>query len=70
MGGVEVFKPLEICAYLAHGDCCFPARWAAIPTMGRKALTIDLSKTTQALLQRWQGTENHKALQDPRQYQS
>lgn len=67
MGGVEVFKPLETWAYLAHGDCCFPARWAVIPTMGRKALTSGLSKTPQALLQRGQGIENHKALQDPRQ---
>ena len=66
MGGVEVFKPLETCAYLAM----VTAQWAVIPTMGRMAPTGCLSKTPQALLQRWQGIENHKALQYPRQYQS
>lgn len=68
MGEVEVFEPLETCLS-CHGNSCFPAQWAAIPTIGREAPIGGLNKNPQALLQMCQGVENHKPLQDPRQYQ-
>lgn len=66
MGEVEVFIPLEIWLILPWQQL-LPC--SAIPTLGREAPTGGLSKSPQALLQRYQGIENHKPLQDPRQYQ-
>lgn len=69
MGEMEVFGTTGDLCLSCHGGCCFPVEWATIPTMGREAPMGGPSKTPQALLQRWQEVENHKPLQDPRQYQ-